>query len=62
MTEKECQKADFGDDLRSVDYDKVHAGKKSLLKIAYKNWKEKEHLDSLEKVHEKARESLWKIR
>lgn len=58
LTEKECQKADFGDDLRSVDYDKVHAGKKSLLKIAYKNWKEKEHLDSLEKVHEKAREQL----
>ena len=43
LTEEACLETDFGDDLRTVDYDKVHAGKKRLLKTAYENWKEKEN-------------------
>ena len=58
LTEEACLETDFGDDLRTVDYDKVHAGKKRLLKTAYENWKEKENLDSPEKIHEKARQGL----
>ena len=58
LTEEACLETDFGDDLRTIDYDKVHAGKKSLFKIAYENWKEKENLDSPEKIHEKARQGL----
>lgn len=58
LTKEECDAVDFGTDLRAIHYDKVHAGKKLLLKAAYKNWKEQNHLDYPEQIHEKAREVL----
>ena len=55
LTKEECDAVDFGKDLRTIHYDKVHAGKKELLKTAYENWKDQKHMDSPEQIHEKAR-------
>ena len=46
LTKEECDAVDFGKDLRTIHYDKVHAGKKELLKTAYENWKDQKHMDS----------------
>ncbi len=35
LTEAECRNADFGDDLSSIDYSRLHENRLSLLRLAY---------------------------
>ncbi len=58
LEEEECDAVDFGKNLREIDYDKIHAGRKILLRKAYERWKEKMEFVSPERVHEKARQEL----
>lgn len=58
LTKEDCDETDFGKDLRTINYDKVHTGKGLMLKKAYENWKEKERISEPAQVHEKARASL----
>lgn len=41
---EECEEADFGKDVRYIDYEKIHRHRFVLLKKAYRRWKEQGHL------------------
>lgn len=56
LTKKECDKADFGDDIRSVDYGKMYKARFPLLRKAYERSKIAENPDFL-KFQEK--QAYW---
>ena len=39
LTKQECEEADFGDDVRDVDYGKLYKNRFPLLKKAFQRWK-----------------------
>lgn len=42
LTRKECDKADFGDNDRDIDYEKMYQNRFPLLKKAFKRWKKQQ--------------------
>ncbi len=41
LTQEECDEADFGDDPRDIDYEKLYRNRFPLLRKAYERWKER---------------------
>ena len=58
LEKEECEEIDFGKNLRSVDYDKVHAGRSILLHKAYERWKKVKGFERPDRVHEEAAKEL----
>jgi 4-alpha-glucanotransferase len=54
LTEEECESADFGGDLRYIDYEKLYYNRYPLLKNAYARWKAQGHTskDAVEALEE----------
>ena len=43
LTKEECEQADFGDNPRDIDYEKLYYNRFPLLKKAYTRWREQGH-------------------